>query len=73
MRRACVRAGIRHFHPHDLRHRRASLWVYQGVPLPLVAQWVGHADARTTLEIYAHVVVDPRDVWSRSDYERVAS
>lgn len=68
MRRACVRAGIQHFHPHDLRHRRASLWVYQGVPLPLVSQRVGHSDMATTMRVYAHVVSDSRDRWTATDY-----
>jgi integrase len=32
MRNACKTAGIPHFHPHDLRHRRISLWHGQGFP-----------------------------------------
>lgn len=33
MTRACNAAGIANYSPHDLRHRRASLWHFQGVPL----------------------------------------
>lgn len=68
MRRACARAGIKHYHPHDLRHRRASLWVYQGLPLPLVAQRVGHSDQTTTVRQYTHVVIDATDRWRAEDY-----
>lgn len=68
MMRACAEAGIRHFHPHDLRHRRASLWIYQGVPLPVLKERVGHSDLGTTLRVYAHVVPDSRDRWSADDY-----
>ena len=30
--RACKAAGVPRFSPHDLRHRRISLWHHQGVP-----------------------------------------
>lgn len=61
MRRACVNAGLPHFHPHDLRHRRISLWHAQGVPGRVVQERVGHANLEETLNTYTHVVVDPRD------------
>jgi integrase len=61
MTRACQRAGIRHFHPHDLRHRRISLWMAQGYDPALIKSWVGHADLTTTMNVYTHVVVDPTD------------
>lgn len=41
MRRACQAAGIPHFHPHDLRHRRASLWHLQGMPLREIGDRLG--------------------------------
>jgi integrase len=37
MERACRIAGIPHFHPHDLRHRRLSLWHGQAVPVKELA------------------------------------
>jgi len=68
MERACKKAGVRHFHPHDLRHRRSSLWVYQGVPWPVLQERVGHSSLETTLNVYSHVVPDPRDRWTADDY-----
>jgi integrase len=54
--RACVAAGIPHFHPHDLRHRRISLWHQQGVPVKQLSERVGHARASMTLDTYSHVM-----------------
>lgn len=41
-----------HIHPHLWRRTRAMHLYMAGVPLPLVAEWLGHADITTTL-IYA--------------------
>ncbi|HSJ73819.1 MAG TPA: tyrosine-type recombinase/integrase [Miltoncostaeaceae bacterium] len=65
MTRACRAAGIRHFHPHDLRHRRLSLWHHQGLPAAALAARAGHARASMSLDVYSHVLVDDADVWSR--------
>lgn len=54
--RACAAAGIPHFHPHDLRHRRISLWHQQGVPVKAISERVGHARASMTLDTYSHVM-----------------
>lgn len=51
VRRAAGLAGVR---LHDLRHTFASHAVLQGVPLPVVARLLGHAQERMTLR-YAHV------------------
>jgi integrase len=32
MRKACENASIAHFHPHDLRHRYASVKIAEGRP-----------------------------------------
>lgn len=40
-------------HPHMLRHSRAMHLYQAGMPLPLLTEWLGHADPETTL-IYAH-------------------
>jgi integrase len=58
MRRACQSAGIAHFHPHDLRHRYASVQIARGVPVTLVAAQLGHSKNSMTLDVYSHVVVD---------------
>jgi integrase len=56
MARACVAAGVPHFHPHDLRHRRLSLWHGQGVPPKELATRAGHSRASMTLDVYSHVM-----------------
>lgn len=41
--------------PHALRRTYISLMLESGAPLPYVMDQVGHADSKTTLEIYAQV------------------
>lgn len=41
--RACKAAGVPVFSPHDLRHRRASLWHLSGKPVAEAAAWLGHS------------------------------
>jgi integrase len=65
MRAACKAAEIPHFTPHDLRHRRATLWHHDGVPTKALAERVGHADAMLTLNTYSHVL-DPGEVEQES-------
>ena len=55
--RACKATGTPHFHPHDLRHRRATLWHLSGVPAAQAAGWLGHS-AQEHLRTYAHVMLD---------------
>ena len=59
--RACKAAGIPAYSPHDLRHRRASLWHLGGVPAAQAASWLGHS-AHEHLRTYAHVVIDRTEV-----------
>ena len=56
MERACRAAGIVHYSPHDLRHRRISIWHGQGVPVANIAARVGHSRASMTLDVYSHVM-----------------
>ena len=42
------------YHLHTLRHTNASLLISQGVDVRTVASLLGHAQASTTLDIYAH-------------------
>lgn len=58
MARACKTAGIVHRHPHDLRHRYASVQIARGVPVTQVAAQLGHSRKSRTLDTYSHVVVD---------------
>lgn len=59
--RACKAAGIPVFSPHDLRHRRASLWHLGGVPAAEASSWLGHS-AQEHLRTYAHVVIDRTEI-----------
>jgi integrase len=58
MARACKAAGIVHRHPHDLRHRYASVKIAEGVPVTQVAAHLGHSRKSLTLDTYSHVLVD---------------
>ncbi len=55
--RACKATGTPLWSPHDLRHRRATLWHLAGVPAAEAAAWLGHS-AQEHLRTYAHVVLD---------------
>jgi integrase len=61
--RACRDAGIAHYHPHDLRHRRVSLWTLHGIDAITVKTWAGHAKASMSLDVYGHVIVPGQDEW----------
>lgn len=58
MTSACQEAGIPHFSPHDLRHRRISLWHGQGIPARQLADRAGHSKASMSLDLYSHVMPD---------------
>jgi integrase len=57
MLRACKAAGIPHYHPHDLRHRYASVKLAEGVPLTNLAEQLGHTKKSLTLDTYSHVLL----------------
>lgn len=56
--RACTAAGVPHFSPHDLRHRRVSLLHLGGMPWARIGELVGHDDLVTTARTYTHVLVE---------------
>ena len=56
MIRACQTAGVPHYHPHDLRHRRITIWHQSGVPARELAERAGHARASMSLDTYSHVM-----------------
>jgi integrase len=56
MDRACANAGVARFSPHDLRHRRISLWHGQGIPSKELAARAGHTKASMSLDVYSHVM-----------------
>lgn len=47
-------AGIRHIKLHAARHTCATLMHLQGVPVAVIAAWIGHKDATLTMRLYAH-------------------
>lgn len=56
--RACRAAEVPHFSPHDLRHRRISLWHRDRVPWADIGQRVGQRNLSTTADTYTHVIVE---------------
>jgi site-specific recombinase XerD len=69
VRAACLAAGIERArsHPHVLRHSFAIACVLQGVPIPVLNAWLGHAGLEATL-IYSKVLA----VDSRQFHDRMA-
>jgi integrase len=59
--RACRATGTPLFSPHDLRHRRASLWHLAGVSAAEASSRLGHSPTEH-LRTYAHVVLDRREI-----------
>ena len=54
--RLCDELGIRGVRLHDLRHFTATQMLASGVPVKTVAGRLGHANAATTLNVYAHAL-----------------
>jgi integrase/recombinase XerD len=48
-------------HPHQLRHSRAIHLYRRGMPIPLLAEFLGHADISTT-QIYAYADVEMKRI-----------
>lgn len=64
LRLACQRAGVSHYHPHDLRHRRISLWFAHGFDDITISTWAGHAKRSMSKDRYGHVIAEPHlDEW----------
>lgn len=51
-------AGLPHVRLHDARHSCATLMHLRGVPVVVIAAWLGHQDAGFTLRTYAHSTND---------------
>ncbi len=54
--RASRAAGLPLYSPHDLRHRRGSLWHASGMPARELASRMGHTKASMSLDVYTHVM-----------------
>src|SRR2546421_13097027 len=61
--RACRDAGVPHFSPHALRHRRISLLHHQGVSWAVIGEMVGQRSKLVTADRYTHALIgDAREV-----------
>lgn len=47
-----------HIYSHMFRHSRAMHLYRNGMPLPLVSEWLGHAQLSTTREFYANADIE---------------
>jgi site-specific recombinase XerD len=54
--RICRRAGLGHWHLHELRHSGASLMLAQGTDLYVVFEVLGHSSVAITKDVYGHLV-----------------
>lgn len=54
--RLCRKAGLGHWHPHELRHSAASIMLAQGTPLWVVSEVLGHASVAITKDVYGHLL-----------------
>jgi integrase len=52
---ACAELGFRIGGWHDLRHT-VTTWALKKYPTKVVSEMLGHANARTTLDVYSHVM-----------------
>ena len=54
LKKFCKREGLHYVVPHSFRHLAASLMIDSGANVKTVQTCLGHSDASTTLNIYAH-------------------
>ncbi len=60
--RACRDAGVPHFSPHALRHRRISLLHRQGRSWAEIGEQVGQRSRIVTADRYTHALIDYREI-----------
>jgi len=53
--RLCIKAGLGHRNPHQLRHSAATIMLAQGVRLHVVSDVLGHSSISVTKDVYGHV------------------
>ena len=55
IRKAAGRIGVANFHPHKLRHSRATdMLLNKGVSLKALSKYLGHSSVAITAEMYVH-------------------
>ena len=61
MKNLCIKAGVKHFRFHALRHFGASILDQANVPIGSIQRILGHEN-RTTTEIYLHSIGEAEKV-----------
>jgi integrase len=66
-RALCDRVGLsKTTRLHDLRHAHATELLDRGIPIKTVQERLGHADATTTMNIYAHAIAATDETAART-------
>lgn len=66
IRKAAKRMEVTNFHPHMLRHSRATdMLLDKGISLKAVSKFLGHASVATTAQMYIHDEVDYHYLFSK--------
>ncbi|MBR9955057.1 tyrosine-type recombinase/integrase [Eubacteriaceae bacterium Marseille-Q4139] len=55
-----LRTDFPHITPHTFRHTFATRSIEHGIPPKVLQTIMGHKDLSTTMEIYAHVLPNPK-------------
>jgi len=58
-----MKAGLRRFTCHDLRHTFGSLLIQDGAPLSYVKEQMGHSSIQITVDTYGHLVPGADIAW----------
>ncbi|WP_231973759.1 MULTISPECIES: site-specific integrase [unclassified Mycobacterium] len=53
-RKLAKTAGVRPIRLHDARHSCGTAMHLRGVPIAVIAEWLGHCDPATTARLYTH-------------------
>lgn len=59
---ACRNAKVPHYHPHDLRHRRITIWHQSGVRARELAERAGHSPADEVASERFRALIDAQSV-----------
>ena len=52
----CKKAKInKNIRIHDFRHSFASMCIFNGIPIEIISEYLGHESISTTLNTYAHL------------------
>jgi len=60
LKKFCARKGLRVVNVHSFRHLNASLMISSGADVKTVSAVLGHSNASTTLNIYAHAFAEAK-------------